>query len=71
MLAVQAAEEKAATDFIRAAYNCDQVRSMALHVQRRGLRLSPIYVPAYIISGRQMLGGKLRTFVSGVNPQQV
>ena len=44
---------------------------MELDVQRRGFRMSPLYVPAFVISGRQMLGSKSRTFVSGVNPQQV
>ena len=67
----QAAEQKTATDFIRTAYSCDQVRALGIQVERRGLRLSPLYVPAYVISGRQMMGGKIRTFVSGANSQQV
>ena len=67
----QAAEKQAATDYVRTAYSCDQVRGLQMGMQRQSFRMSPLYVPAFVISGRQMLGSKLRTFVSGANPQQV
>ena len=67
----QAAEKQAATDYVKTAYSCDQVRGLQMGMQRASFRMSPLYVPAFVISGRQMLGSKLRTFVSGANPQQV
>ncbi|KAK9906709.1 hypothetical protein WJX75_006533 [Coccomyxa subellipsoidea] len=63
-------EGDAAEDLLRSSFDCDRVAAVDMDFSIVSMRSSPLYVPAYIFRS-QHFGTKMRTFVSGVNSEQV
>jgi hypothetical protein len=63
--AIQGREQWEADNYIRKTYSADSTRNLMVQIDLGLFRLTPLYVPVYVITSEYM-GGEFYTFINGV-----